>query len=309
MVTMSSSVSELVPASNPHEMEINEESLESACAQRVERIAAQERAIKEKSHRIIEIEKNMLHFYYRHAIYCEGAVPSHRKRPRGLAASGEMHGAIVTDDDKNRVSSGPTPPQGSARISARAIPNAETEPAPTTMIPPYYQTSDVSKLIAEKLTAEAGFRAEYAAEQARVQAMEEEVEREVLHGTLAACRAQLAQEESALKQLEAMLQDKKSTAQQLQQAVHKEEEKQLALRRVKSEWELKKRKLEEQKQKQMDNVEWTREELRQAQRQLQETHQNLHIRELNIEHLKETIAEREARNRRRQRQNKTSAGH
>eukprot|EP00796_Vickermania_ingenoplastis_P007237 gene7237-5086_t len=166
-------------------------------------------------------------------------------------------------------------------------------------LPAYYRQSDMSRLLREK--AEVGLRCReaYAASADRVQQLEKAVEEDIVLGSLAAQKSQLDAEEAGLKGLEGELRDTEAGLQQVQHAIHHEEERQLQLLEQRRACQAKRRRLEEQKQRQMDNVDSLKKDLEGSKNMLQRAKAEFQQRQLNIQHLREIIVQRETQNKRR----------
>lgn len=239
-------------------------------------------AIPEKHDKILQLERSMLDFYYQRAIYNEQ----------------------LSED-----ASPYTIPQGDDACRELKIHrNIEQMAAPATasVMPAYYETSEWAKLWRQKRSLRKAFDKEYSVELSKVQELEKSVEREIVQGSFAAKRVALIEEEKSLKELEEALQQKKDWSKRFQHQIHREEEIQLELRKEQSEWEEKKRRLEESKQSQQNNVDGIRQGLQAAQDKLTGTKLQFRQREMNIQYLKKLIADRIVQNKRQEQLKKAS---
>lgn len=243
------------------------------CTRRLNRLRYE--LIPEKRNRTVELEKSMLDFYYQREIHDEQSVMCAPHR----------------EDHHNSFSGEKRLTRGKGEEGVGAV---------TAFLPAYYQRSEWGQLIEQKRSFRRVFDKEYATELEKVQKLEESVEKEIVQGSFAAKRDALIQEEQALKALEATLEEKKEDSKRLQQQIHREEEAQIEVAKEKSEWETKKRRLEDAKQAQQSNVDGIREELRAAEDKLSRAKIEFQQRELTIQHLKKLITDRSAQNKRRE---------
>lgn len=230
--------------------------------------------IPEKHDRILELEKSMLDFYYQREIHDEQS-----------AMCGPHHEVLHNSFSGEKLSPSRVGEDGVAAAAA--------------FLPPYYQCSEWGQLIEQKRSFRRAFDKEYSSELEKVQKLEESVEKEIVQGSFAAKRDAVILEEKALKELEGTLEEKKDDSKRLQQQIHREEEIQIEVGKEKSEWEAKKRRLENAKAAQQSNVDGIREELRAAEEKLSRAKIDFQQREVNIQHLKKLITDRSAQNKRR----------
>lgn len=230
--------------------------------------------IPEKYDAILQLEKTMLDFYYQHEIFdeqCSENSPQQRI-PHDHEVCNEIKSVGVNVETVTETSS-----------AAASLPS-------------YYQSSEWAQLMAQEHSFRKAFDKEYSTELRKVQQSEESVEKEIIQGTFAVKRNAVIQEEKTLKALEETLQEKKEASQRIQQLIHREEEIQLGLGKEQSSWEGKKRKLEELKQEQQNNVDGIRQGLRVAEEKLSRAKQQFQQRELTIQYLNKLIAERISQN-------------
>lgn len=232
---------------------------------------ALEAQVELEKQKLMNMQRNLLEFYYANDICLEAILYSSSSQSQQLQQ----------------------------RLSMDSIEKCVAGSGTTAKAPEYYVSSEVSRALVRCAQDHKEMKRKWADKQQKVAAMEEEVERSVINGVLAEQQSTVAREEDVLSQLQSSLNASLECIAGLEAEiaavdavrVRVEEENHQSLQRQQE--------LEMKKKMQMDNVENTREQLRLARQATLEAQKELKRRNWVVSDLERQIEWRSKRLRKR----------